>query len=121
MMFCTTFLSAPSEELHCEASRTRGGALGGEGVGPGSCLSSLRCMLLPQDELNTSTRVAVCTTGHARKWAGGLRLGDRGDGCFWDGARRRHGGSPSPSKTQKSSPRESAKGMSEETLEELPW
>lgn len=115
MMFCTTFLSAPSEELHCEASRTRGGALGAEGVGPGSCVSSLRCAVLPQDELNTSACVAVCTTGRAHKWAGGPRLGDGGDGWFWYGARRRRGGSasPSPSKTQKNSPREGVKGMSE--------
>lgn len=119
MMFCTTFLSAPSEELHCEASRSRGGALGGEGVGPGSCLSSLRCVVLPQDDPNTSARVCVCTAGRAHKWAGALRLGDRGGGCFWDGARRRRRGSASlsPSKTPKNAPREGAKGMSERR----PW
>lgn len=118
MMFCTTFLSAPSEELHCEASRTRGGALGGGGAGPGRCLSSLRCVVPPQDEPNASARVSVRTAGRPHKWAvGGLRLGDGGDGCFWDGARRRRGGSASPSKSQKNSPREGAKGMSERS----PW
>lgn len=39
MMFCTTFLSAPSEEL-------------AEGVPlPGGCLAPLHCLVLPQDEL----------------------------------------------------------------------
>lgn len=115
MMFCTTFLSAPSEELHCEASRTRGGAPGGGGAGPGRCLSSLRCVVPPQDEPNASARVSVRAAGRPHRWAvGGLRLGDGGDGRFWDGARmRRRGGSASPSKSQKNSPRQGAKGMSE--------
>lgn len=38
-MFCTTFLSAPSEEL------AEGGPL------PGGCLAPLHCLVLPQDEL----------------------------------------------------------------------
>lgn len=40
MMFCTTFLSTPSEEL------TDGGA-----PLPGGCLAPLHCLVLPQDEL----------------------------------------------------------------------
>ncbi|CAB1419005.1 unnamed protein product [Pleuronectes platessa] len=55
MMFCTTFLSAPSEELNPEGSGVGGGtAMGGGGLGPGSCLSSLHCLVLPQDDLYPS-------------------------------------------------------------------
>lgn len=103
MMFCTTFLSAPSEEIHCEVNR-------GGGMGPGSCLS-LHCVVLPRDEPNTSARVSICPPGRAPK----PLLGDRGDGGVWDRVRRRRGrsASPSPSKTQKNSRREGAKGTSE--------
>lgn len=118
MMFCTTFLSAPSEEIHCEVDRNRGGQQGGGGMGRGSCLS-LHCVLLPRDEPNTSARVPVCPSGRPPKPARGPFLGDRGDGGVWDRVRRRRGrsASPSPSKTQKNSRREGAKGMSERR----PW
>ncbi|XP_070997427.1 actin nucleation-promoting factor WASL-like isoform X5 [Oncorhynchus clarkii lewisi] len=42
MMFCTTFLSSPSEDL------SEGG---GGGIHPGGCLSTLHCLILPQEEL----------------------------------------------------------------------
>lgn len=48
MMFCTTFLSAPSEELISDE---------GGGLGPG-CLSSFHCVVLPQDELYPSLSAA---------------------------------------------------------------
>lgn len=50
MMFCTTFLSAPSEELGdgCAEGCVGGG---GGGVTPGGCLSTLHCLVLPQEEL----------------------------------------------------------------------
>ncbi|XP_070405099.1 actin nucleation-promoting factor WASL isoform X3 [Nothobranchius furzeri] len=47
MMFCTTFLSAPSEERISE------GEEGAGGPGPG-CLSTFHCLILPQDELYSS-------------------------------------------------------------------
>ena len=46
MMFCTTFLSAPSEEPGGD-----GGGDGGGGVTPGGCLSTLHCLVLPQEDL----------------------------------------------------------------------
>lgn len=105
MMFCTTFLSAPTEEIHYEVNRNGGG-----GMGPGSCLS-LRCVVLPRDEPNASARAAVCPSGRAHKPARRLLLGE---GCVWGRVGRRCGpsASPSPSKTQKNSRREAAKGMS---------
>lgn len=116
MMFCTTFLSAPSEEIHCEGNRTRGGQQGGGGTGPGSFLS-LHCVVLSRDEPNPSAR--ACPPGRPPKPAGRPLLGDGGDGGVWDRVRRRRGrsASPSPSKTQKNSRREGAKGMSEGS----PW
>ncbi|CAG12078.1 unnamed protein product, partial [Tetraodon nigroviridis] len=105
MMFCTTFLSAPPEELHREASSPGG-------LGPGSCLSSLRRLVLPQDEPSAAARGPVRATGRAHQWAGGPRLGRSGDGCLWDGARRPGGGSALPSKTRNNSPREGAAGPS---------
>ncbi|XP_037551868.1 WASP like actin nucleation promoting factor b isoform X3 [Nematolebias whitei] len=56
MMFCTTFLSAPSEELISDE---------GGGLGPG-CLSSFHCVVLPQDELypplsDASSRLSIGT------------------------------------------------------------
>lgn len=118
MMFCTTFLSAPSEEIHCEVNRSRGGQQGGGATGPGSCLS-LHCVVLPRDEPNTSALVSVRPSGRAPTPARGALLGDGGGGGVWDRVRRRRGrsASPSPSKTQKNSRREAAKGMSEGS----PW
>lgn len=56
MMFCTTFLSAPSEELISDE---------GGGLGPG-CLSSFHCVVLPQEELypplsDAASRLAIGT------------------------------------------------------------
>lgn len=66
MMFCTTFLSAPSEELYSE-----GGIVGGAApVAPG-CLSSFHCLVLPQDELYpTLSDRPVGTEGRAQSLAG---------------------------------------------------
>lgn len=127
MMFCTTFLSAPSEELNCEGSGGGGGgaAVGGGGLGPGSCLSSLHCLVLPQDELYPSlsvptARLSICSKERAHKLVGKMLLdvsmttcGARDGGCIWDRVRRRRSrsASPSPSKTPKSPCSESVKGM----------
>lgn len=123
-MFCTTFLSAPSEELNCEGSGG-GGAVGGGGLGPGSCLSSLHCLVLPQDELYPSAsdptaRLSICSKERAHKLVGKMLLdvsmttcGPRDGGCIWDRVRRRRSrsASPLPSKTPKSPCSESVKGM----------
>lgn len=124
MMFCTTFLSAPSEEVNCD----RGGGGGGGGAalgGPGSCLSSLHCLVLPQDELYPSlsdptARLSICTDDRSRGLVGTMLLdvgvaacGARGGRCIWDKMRRRRSrsASPSPSKTPKSPCSESVGGM----------
>lgn len=125
MMFCTTFLSAPSEELNCEGGGG-GTAVGGGGLGPGSCLSSLHCLVLPQDELYPSlsdptARLSICPEERAHSLVGKMLL-DVGvsacaareeGGCIWDRVRRRRSrsASPSPSKTPKSPCSESVKGM----------
>ena len=62
MMFCTTFLSTPADELGCEGGggTDRGGRSSPVGVGPGpalvraGCLSTLHCLVLPQEELYQS-------------------------------------------------------------------
>lgn len=114
MMFCTTFLSAPAEDLSCEGGG--GGDVAGGGLSSGSCLSSLHCMVLPQDELNPalldpSTRVSMYPTGQAHQFVGKMLLdvgittsGKKDNGCIWDRVRRRRSrsASPSPSKTPKS-------------------
>ena len=60
MMFCTTFLSTPADELVCEGGvgEVKGGGrsspvgvVPGQGLGPGGCLSTLHCLVLPQEEL----------------------------------------------------------------------
>ena len=67
MMFCTTFLSTPADELVCEGGveRAKGGGrssptgmVPGQALGPGGCLSTLRCLVLPQEELCQS--LAYC-------------------------------------------------------------
>lgn len=130
MMFCTTFLSAPSEDLNCEGSTgggdTGGGGGEGGGLGPGSCLSSLHCLVLPQDELYPSlsdptARLSICPREQAHSLVGKMFLdvslsscGESDGGCIWDRVRRRRSrsASPSPIKTRKSPCRESVKGMS---------
>ncbi|XP_062338794.1 actin nucleation-promoting factor WASL-like isoform X3 [Osmerus eperlanus] len=71
MMFCTTFLSAPSEELVGD-----GGGDGGGGATPGGCLSTLHCLVLPQEELyaplpsspgSSASRFSLC---HGRRACG---------------------------------------------------
>lgn len=122
MMFCTTFLSAPSEDQSCDGGG--GGGLRGADLGPGSCLSSLHCLVLPQDELtpgplDSGTRLSACPKEGAQKLAssallggGGASLGARHDGCIWDRVRRRRSrsASPSPSTSPKSPFNQSAKG-----------
>lgn len=130
MMFCTTFLSAPSEDNHCESGGGGGGGgAGGGGVGgglsPGSCLSTLHCLVLPQDELypplsDRSARPSICPKERAHTLVGKMLLdvsmdtyGAREGSCMWDRVRRRRSrsASPSPSKTPKSPCSESVKGM----------
>lgn len=125
MMFCTTFLSAPSEELNREGGGGGGAAVGGGGLGPGGCLSSLHCLVLPQDELYPSlsdptARLSICAEERACSLVGKMLLdvsmttcGARDRGCIWDRVRRRRSrsASPSPSKTPKSPCSESVGGM----------
>lgn len=125
MMFCTTFLSTPSEDLNCEGNSGRGGAVGGGSLSPGSCLSTLHCLVLPQDELypplsDLTARLSVCPQERAHRLVGKMLLdvslttcGARDRGCIWDRVTRRRSRScsPSPSKTPKSPCCESVKGM----------
>lgn len=125
MMFCTTFLSAPSDELNCDSNGGGGGAVGGGGLSPGSCLSTLHCLVLPQDELYPSlpdppARLSVSPKEPAHNLVNKMLLGvsmstcrARDGGCIWDRVRRRRSrsASPSPSKTPQSPCRESFKGM----------
>ncbi|XP_060886229.1 WASP like actin nucleation promoting factor b isoform X3 [Labrus mixtus] len=127
MMFCTTFLSAPSEEINCEGSAGGGvgaAASGGGGLSPGSCLSSLHCLVLPQDELYPSlsdptARLSICPKDQAHDLVGKMLLDvsmstcrESDSGCIWDRVRRRRSrsASPSPSKSRKSPCSESVKG-----------
>lgn len=121
MMFCTTFLSAPSEDLGCESGGDKA-ALADGGLGPGSCLSSLHCLVLPQDELYTSlseptTHLSICPKDQTCSLVGKMLFdvgvttcGTRDGGCIWDKVRRRRSrsASPSPSKSPCS---ERVKGM----------
>ena len=129
MMFCTTFLSAPSEDNHRDGGGGGGGGAGGGGGGgglsPGSCLSTLHCLVLPQDELypplsNPTARPSICPKERAHTLVGKMLLdvsmdtyGAREGSCMWDRVRRRRSrsASPSPSKTPKSPCSESVKGM----------
>lgn len=121
MMFCTTFLSAPSEELNCEG----GGGTAGGGLGPGSCLSSLHCLVLPQDELypplsDPAVRLSICPEERARSLVGKMLLdvslttctARQEGGCIWDRVRRRRSrsASPSPGETPTSPRPESLRG-----------
>ncbi|XP_057711137.1 WASP like actin nucleation promoting factor b isoform X3 [Corythoichthys intestinalis] len=113
MMFCTTFLSAPSEDIGCENCAGEGGPSGG-GLGPASCLSTLHCLVLPQDELypNRSDASQV----RARSFTGDMLVDARADTCrdsrgIWDRVRRRSRSvSPLPSKTTKSPCHKTVKG-----------
>ncbi|XP_069556109.1 actin nucleation-promoting factor WASL-like isoform X3 [Brachyistius frenatus] len=123
MMFCTTFLSAPSDDLNSDGGGG-GATVGGGRLGPGSCLSSLHCLVLPQDELYPSladpaARLSVCgerrTSGLGGKMfldVGMSPCGARDGRCIWDKVRRRRSrsASPSPSKTPKSPCSESVRG-----------
>ncbi|XP_072234030.1 WASP like actin nucleation promoting factor b isoform X3 [Leuresthes tenuis] len=122
MMFCTTFLSTPSEELNGEG-RGRAATVGGGGLAP-SCLSSLHCLVLPQDELypsysNPTSRLSLCAEERACDLVGKMLLNvsmttcEAGDGgCIWDRVRRRRSrsASPSSSRTLKSPCRERGRG-----------
>lgn len=129
MMFFTTFLSAPSEDLHFKGNGSGGGAaavlVGGGGLSPGSCLSSLHCLVLPQDELYPSLSdptdpLPIAPEGRAHNVVGKMFLGvsmstcgARDGGGVWDRVRRRRSrsASPSPSKTHKSPCSERVEGM----------
>ena len=118
MMFCTTFLSAPSEDPNYEVNGGGGG--GGGGLSPGSCLTSLHCLVLPQDELYPpNAPVSVPSREGAQNLVDKMLLGvgmstcvAKEGGCIWDRVRRRRSrsASPSPSKTPKSPCSESFKG-----------
>ncbi|XP_061524011.1 WASP like actin nucleation promoting factor b isoform X3 [Phycodurus eques] len=117
MMFCTTFLSAPSEELGGESGG--GAGAGGRGLGPASCLSTLHCLVLPQDELYPGLSEPSFTQVRAHSFIGDMLLDVRGGAChdrdsggIWDRVRRRRSrsASPLPSKTPKSPCRDSLKG-----------
>ncbi|XP_034718837.1 WASP like actin nucleation promoting factor b isoform X3 [Etheostoma cragini] len=126
MMFCTTFLSAPSDELNCDDNGGGGGgaAVGGGGLSPGSCLSTLHCLVLPQDELYPSfpdppSRLSMSPKEPAHNLVNKMLLGvsmsacrERDGGCIWDRVRRRRSrsASPSPSKTPCSPCSERVKG-----------
>lgn len=126
-MFCTTFLSAPTEELNCDGGGVCGGvtAIGGGGVGAGSCLSTLHCLVLPQDELypplsDPTARRSICTEDRACNLVGRMLLdvsmttyGVKDGMCIWDRVRRRRSrsASPSPSKTPKSPCSKNFRGM----------
>ncbi|XP_061570083.1 WASP like actin nucleation promoting factor b isoform X4 [Cololabis saira] len=121
MMFCTTFLSSPPEDLSSEGGGGR--ATGGRGLGP-CCLSSLQCLVLPQDELYPSlsdrtARLSMCAEERACNLVGKMLLDvsmsscrARDGGCIWDRVKRRRGrsASSSPIQTPKSPCRESVKG-----------
>lgn len=125
MMFCTTFLSAPPEDQNCDEGGG-GGGLRGADLGPGSCLSSLHCLVLPQDEhhpvpsdSDSDARLSTFPREGAQKLVSGALLGVSGaslaarhDDCIWDWVRRRRSrsASPSPSKTPKSPCRQRVKG-----------
>ncbi|XP_077399873.1 actin nucleation-promoting factor WASL-like isoform X3 [Vanacampus margaritifer] len=111
MMFCTTFLSAPSEDLGCESA--------GGGLGPASCLSTLHCLVLPQDEAYPNVSEPSSGQVRARSFIGDVLLDvragacrDRDGGGIWDRVRRRRSrsASPLPSKTPKSPCRDGVKG-----------
>ncbi|XP_061618814.1 uncharacterized protein LOC133472256 isoform X5 [Phyllopteryx taeniolatus] len=117
MMFCTTFLSAPSEELGGESGG--GAGAGGRGLGPASCLSTLHCLVLPQDELYPGLSEPSFTQVRAHSFIGDMLLDVRGGAChdrdsggIWDRVRRRRSrsASPLPSKTPKSPCSDSLKG-----------
>lgn len=94
-------------------------------TGPGSCLSSLHCLVLPQEELYTSPSepaapLSVRPETRARSPAGKMPLGvhmtasgERNSVCVWDrmSRGRSRSASPSPSKTRRSPCSESVKGM----------
>lgn len=131
-MFCTTFLSAPSEDQSCDGGGGGGGGLRGADLGPGSRLSSLHCLVLPQDELNpvpsdsdSNARFSACPKKVEQKLVnraflgvGGAPLASRHDGCIWDRVRRRRSrsASPSPSKTPKSPCNQTVKGRAGRTV-----
>lgn len=106
-MFCTTFLSAPSEDLGYEG--TGGTPLH---LGPGSCLSTLHCLVLPQDELYTSLseqagRVSVHsderTCGLVSNMlfdVGATTCSTQDSRCIWDRVRGRRSRSASPSRSK---------------------
>lgn len=120
MMFCTTFLSAPSEDLGCDG--TGSGPLHYGHLGPGSCLSSLHCLVLPQDELYPSLSertgsISVRSNETVGRLVGNVPLDakaspKRDSGRIWDRVRgrRSRSASPSPSKTPQSPYKHSNKG-----------
>ncbi|XP_036004790.1 WASP like actin nucleation promoting factor b isoform X2 [Fundulus heteroclitus] len=119
MMFCTTFLSAPSEELHSEGGVGGGAApvpSGGGGLGPG-CLSSFHCLVLPQDELCPPLSVrpeerARCPAGKTLLDVGlsGCRAGESRRGWGGVGGRGARSASPSPRLTPKCLSKERSRG-----------
>lgn len=125
MMFCTTFLSAPSEELYSEAGvGGQAAPVAASGMGPG-CLSSFHCLVLPQDELypslsDSSARLSVGKEERAHRLAGKMladvgssscRAGDGGRVWGRVGGLSAHSASPSLSLAPKCFRKESSRGM----------
>ncbi|KAK6269265.1 hypothetical protein J4Q44_G00394180 [Coregonus suidteri] len=94
MMFCTTFLSSPSEDL------SEGG--GGGGMHPGGCLSTLHCLILPQEDLyappsDPTTRLSLRHRDHACGVVGKMLLDvnmSAAGGCEGDRGERKGDGTP---------------------------
>ncbi|XP_077449726.1 actin nucleation-promoting factor WASL-like isoform X3 [Stigmatopora argus] len=111
-MFCTTFSSAPSDDVAGESRGGGGGGPvgGGRGLGPASCLSTLHCLVLPQDELWPNR--ADSFQMRARSFTGDVKADTYGDGGgIWERVRRRSRSvSPLPSKTAKSPCHHTVKG-----------
>ncbi|XP_014898306.1 neural Wiskott-Aldrich syndrome protein isoform X1 [Poecilia latipinna] len=124
MMFCTTFLSAPCEELLSEggvggraAPTAAAGPNAASGLGPG-CLSSFHCLVLPQDELYPSLSDSSARTEERARSLAGKMLVDIGlsscreGGRVWGraGGRFARSASPLPCLTPKCFRKASSRG-----------
>lgn len=133
MMFCTTFLSAPCEELLSEggvgggraAPAAAAGPDAAGGLGPG-CLSSFHCLVLPQDELYPSLSDSSARTEERARSLAGKMLVDVGlsscrageGGRVWGraGGRCARSASPLPCLTPKCFRKSSSRGMGPRTV-----
>ncbi|XP_054910696.1 WASP like actin nucleation promoting factor b isoform X5 [Poeciliopsis prolifica] len=116
MMFCTTFLSAPCEELLSEGGvggRAAPAAAAAGGLGPG-CLSSFHCLVLPQDELYPSLSDSSARTEAAKMLVdvgmSSCRAGEGGRVWGKAGGRCARSASPLPCLTPKCFRKASSRG-----------